>query len=38
LLNGRAPESVGWLILLVAQTALFAGLGLLTYETAATPE
>ncbi len=38
LLDGRAAESVGWLVLLVAQTALFAGLGLLVYETAATPE
>lgn len=38
MLDARAVESLGWLGLLAAQTALFAGLGLLAYETAATPE
>lgn len=38
MLDERAADSVGWLILLVGQSALFAGLGLLAYETAAGPE
>lgn len=38
LLDGRPGEAVGWLAVLIAQSALFAGLGLLSYEAAATPE
>ena len=37
-LEGRAGDSVGWVLLLVIETALFLGLGLLAFETAAAPE
>lgn len=38
LLAARPSEVLGWLGLLTAESALFLGLGLLTYEAAATPE
>jgi heme exporter protein B len=36
-LEGRAGDAAGWVGALIIETALFAGLGLLTYETAASP-
>lgn len=36
-LGGRLGEATGWVATLVIESALFAGLGLLTYETAASP-
>ncbi len=38
LVASESSALVGWLALLTAQAALFLGLGLLTYEAAATPE
>ena len=37
-LEGRLEDAAGWVAALIIETALFAGLGLLTYETAASPE
>lgn len=37
-LDGRAGDAAGWAAALVIEAALFAGLGLLTYETAASPD
>lgn len=36
-LGGRLGDATGWAAALIIETALFAGLGLLTYETAASP-
>lgn len=36
-LDGRLGDATGWAAVLLIETALFAGLGLLTYETAAGP-
>ena len=36
-LEGRAGDATGWVAALLIEAALFAGLGLLTYETAAAP-
>ncbi|MES2210005.1 MAG: heme exporter protein CcmB [Chloroflexota bacterium] len=36
-LDGRAGEAPGWVVALLIEAALFAGLGLLTFETAASP-
>lgn len=36
-LDGRLGDATGWAAVLLIETALFAGLGLLTYETAASP-
>lgn len=36
-LAGRPADAVGWAAALLIETALFTGLGLLTYETAASP-
>ena len=36
-LEGRLPDATPWAAALLIETALFAGLGLLTYETAASP-
>lgn len=36
-LDGRVGEATGWAAALVIEAALFSGLGLLTYETAASP-
>ena len=38
LLNGQPAQAIEWLAVLIAQSALFVGLGLLSYEAAATPE
>lgn len=38
LLDGRPADAVAWLAVLIAESALFLGLGLLSYEAAATPE
>lgn len=38
MLSDRPADAGGWLVLLVAQTALFSGFGLLAYESAAAPE
>lgn len=37
-IDGRLDQAGGWLVLLLAEAALFVGLGLLTYEAAAAPE
>lgn len=37
-LNGRLGDATGWVAALLIQAALFTGLGLLTYETAASPD
>lgn len=37
-LEGRLDSVVGWAVALLVETALFTGLGLLLYETAAGPE
>lgn len=37
-LQGGAGDAVGWAAVLVIETALFLGLGLLVFETAAAPE
>ncbi len=37
-LNGPLEDATGWVAALLIEAALFAGLGLLTYETAASPE
>jgi heme exporter protein B len=37
-LEDRAVEATGWIALVAVQAVLFTGLGLLTYETAASPE
>lgn len=37
-LEGRLGDATGWVAALIIETALFAGLGLLTYETAASPD
>lgn len=37
-LDGRLGDSAGWVAALVIEAALFAGLGLLAFETAASPE
>lgn len=37
-LDGRLRDAMGWGAALLIETALFAGLGLLTYETAASPD
>jgi ABC-type transport system involved in cytochrome c biogenesis permease component len=37
-LDGRIVEATGWAAALLIEAALFAGLGLLTYETAASPD
>lgn len=37
-LDGRLGDATGWVAALLIETALFAGLGLLTYETAASPD
>lgn len=36
-LEGRLPEMIPWVAMSLMETALFAGLGLLTYESAAGP-
>lgn len=36
-LDGRADDATGWMAALLIEAALFSGLGLLTYETAAAP-
>lgn len=36
-LEGRLGDATGWMTALIIETALFAGLGLLAYETAASP-
>lgn len=36
-LEGRLGDGTGWMAALLIEAALFAGLGLLTYETAASP-
>ena len=38
ILDGRAGDATGWVTALLIEAALFSGLGLLTYETAATPD
>lgn len=38
ILDGRAGDAAGWSAALLVEAALFSGLGLLTYETAATPD
>lgn len=38
LLDGRIADATGWIAGLVIEAALFSGLGLLTYETAASPD
>ena len=37
-LDGRAGDAAGWVAALLLEAALFSGLGLLTYETAAAPD
>ena len=37
-LEGRAGDSTGWVAALLIEAALFSGIGLLTYEVAATPD
>jgi heme exporter protein B len=37
-LDGRLGDATGWVAALFIEAALFAGLGLLTYETAASPD
>lgn len=37
-IEGRLGDATGWVAALVIETALFVGLGLLTYETAASPD
>ena len=37
-LGGRLEDAAGWVAALLIETALFTGLGLLTYETAASPD
>lgn len=37
-LGNRASDATGWVAVLVIETALFLGLGLLAFETAAAPE
>lgn len=37
-LDGRLGDAAGWAAALLIETALFTGLGLLTYETAASPD
>lgn len=37
-LEGRLGDATGWVTALIIETALFAGLGLLAYETAASPD
>lgn len=37
-LEGRPGDAAGWVAALIIETALFAGLGLLAYETAARPD
>ena len=37
-LEGRLGDATGWVAALLIEAALFAGLGLLTYETAASPD
>ena len=37
-LEGRLADGTGWVAALIIETALFVGLGLLTYETAASPD
>ena len=37
-LDGRLADATGWVAALLIEVALFAGLGLLTYETAASPD
>lgn len=37
-LDGRAGDAAGWVAALLIEAALFSGLGLLTYETAANPD
>ena len=37
-LEGRIADVAGWVTTLLIEAALFSGLGLLTYETAASPE
>jgi heme exporter protein CcmB len=38
LIDGDPTAAFGWILILLAQTALFVGLGLLAYEAVATPE
>ena len=38
LLNGHLGDATGWVAALLIEAALFTGLGLLTYETAASPD
>jgi heme exporter protein B len=37
-LEGRLGDATGWVTALIIETALFTGLGLLAYETAASPD
>ena len=37
-LDGRAGDATGWVAALLIESALFSGLGLLTYESAAAPD
>ena len=37
-LDGRVGDAAGWVAALLIEAALFSGLGLLTYETAAAPD
>jgi heme exporter protein B len=37
ILAGQSADALGWVVALVIETALFSGLGLLTYEAAASP-
>ena len=37
-IESRAGDAVGWVLVLAIETALFLGLGLLVFETAAAPE
>ena len=37
-LDGRAGDAIGWVAALLIEAALFLGLGLLTYQTAAAPD
>jgi ABC-type transport system involved in cytochrome c biogenesis permease component len=38
LIEGDGSAAIGWTLVLVAEAALFAGLGLLAYEIVAVPE
>ena len=38
LIAADAATALGWIVVLAAESALFIGLGLLTYELVATPE